>query len=74
MRLPHVFHSTYLYTSLPAGVHELPNTCTTCVCLVVNIPFPSIHHMSNMQNMHVHVTFVLLFKSVISYSISLASH
>jgi hypothetical protein len=74
MRLPYVPHFTYLYTSLPAGEHELPNTCTTCVCLMVNIPFPSIYHMSNMRNMHVHDTFVLLFKPVVSCSISLASH
>jgi hypothetical protein len=46
-----------LNTSLPAGVHELPNTCTTCVCLMVNIPFPPVHHTSNMLIMHVHVTF-----------------
>jgi hypothetical protein len=42
MRLPYAFHFTYLYMSLPAGVHELPNTCTTCVCLMVNIPFPPV--------------------------------
>jgi hypothetical protein len=57
MWLPYAFHFTYLYTSLPAGVHKLPNTCTTCVCLMVNIPFPPVHHMSNMLIMHVRVTF-----------------
>jgi hypothetical protein len=57
MRLPYVFHFTYLDTSLPAGVHELSNTSTTCVCLMVNIPFPPFCHMSNMLIMHVHVTF-----------------
>jgi hypothetical protein len=74
MQLPYAFHFTYLNTSLPTGVHELPNTCTTCVCLMVNIPFPPVHHMSNMLIMHVHVTFLLLFKPVVSRSISLASH
>jgi hypothetical protein len=57
MRLPYAFHFTYLNTSLPAGVHELPNTCATCVCLMVNTPFPPVHHMFNMLIMHVHVTF-----------------
>jgi hypothetical protein len=42
MRLPYVFHFTYPDTSLPAGVHESPNTCTTCVCLTVNTPFPTV--------------------------------
>jgi hypothetical protein len=74
MRLPDDLHFTYLYTSLPAGEHELSNTCTTCVCLMVNIPFPSIYHMSSMRNMHVRDTFVLLFKPVVSCSSSLASH
>jgi hypothetical protein len=74
MRQPYVLHFTYLYTSLPVGEHELPNTCTTCVCLMVKISFPSIYLMFNMQNMHVHDMFVLLFKSVVRCSISLASH
>jgi hypothetical protein len=41
---------------------------------MVNIPFPPVHHMSNMLIMHVHVMFLLLFKLVVSHSISLASH
>jgi hypothetical protein len=57
MRLPYAFYFTYLNTSLPAGVHKLPNTCTTCVCLMVNTPFPAVHHMSNMLIMYVHVAF-----------------
>jgi hypothetical protein len=57
MWLPYVFHFTYLNTSLPAGVHELSNTCTTCVCLMVNISFPPVCHMSNMLIEHVYDTF-----------------
>jgi hypothetical protein len=57
MRLPYAFHFTYLNTSLPAGVHKLPNTSATCVCLMVNTPFPPVHHMFNKLIMHVHVTF-----------------
>jgi hypothetical protein len=57
MQLPYVFHFTYLDMSLPAGVHELSNTSTTCVCLMVNIPFPPVCHMSNMLIVHVHVAF-----------------
>jgi hypothetical protein len=74
MQLPYVFHFTYLNMSLPAGVHESPKTCATCVCLTVNTPFPPVYHMFNMLIMHVHVTFLLLFKPVVSRSISLASH
>jgi hypothetical protein len=68
------FIFTYLNMSLPAGVHESPSTCITCVCLMVDIPFSSVHHASNMLIMHVHITFSLLFKPVVSCSISLASH
>jgi hypothetical protein len=39
---PYVFHFTYPDMSLPAGVHKSPNTCTTCVCLTVNTPFPTV--------------------------------
>jgi hypothetical protein len=74
MRLPYAFHFTYLDTILPAGVHESPNTCATCVCLTVNTPFPPVHHTFNMLIMHVHDTFLLLFKLVVSCSTSLASH
>jgi hypothetical protein len=74
MRLPYAFHFTYLNMSLPIGVHESPNTCAICVCLMVNTPFSSVHHTFNMLIMHVHVTFLLLFKLVVSCSISLASH
>jgi RNase H-like domain found in reverse transcriptase len=42
MRLPYDFHFTYPDMSLPAEVHESPNTCTTCVCLTVNTPFPTV--------------------------------
>jgi hypothetical protein len=56
MCLPYVFHFTYLDMSLPAGVHESPNTCATCVCLTVNTPFPTVQHMFNMLIMHVHIT------------------
>jgi hypothetical protein len=74
MRLPYAFYFTYLNTSLPAGAHKSPNTCATCVCLMVNTPFPPDRHMFNMLIMHVHVIFLLLFKPVVSCSISLASH
>jgi hypothetical protein len=74
MRLPYVLHFTYLNMSLPAGVHESPNTCITCVCLMVDMPFSSVHHLSNMLIMHVQITFSPLFKPVVSCSISLASH
>jgi hypothetical protein len=74
MRLPYVLHFTYLNMSLPAGEHESPNTRITCVCLMVDIPFSSVHHASNLLIMHVHVTFSLLFKPVVSCSVSLASH
>jgi hypothetical protein len=74
MWLPYVLHFTYLNMSLPAGVHESPSTCITCVCLMEDMPFSSVHHVSNMLNMHVHVTFLLLFEPVVSCSISLASH
>jgi hypothetical protein len=74
MQLPYAFHFTYLNMSLPAGVHKSPNTCATFVCLMVNTPFPPVHHTFNMLIMHVHVTFLLLFKPVVSHSISLASH
>jgi hypothetical protein len=57
MLLPYAFHFTYLNTSLPAGVHESPNICLTCVCLMVNTPLPLIYHMFNMLFMHVHVIF-----------------
>jgi hypothetical protein len=56
MCLPYVFHFTYPDMSLPAGVHESPNTCTTCVCLMVDTPFPIVLHAFNMLIMHVHVT------------------
>jgi hypothetical protein len=42
MRLSYDFHFTYPDMSLPAGVHESPNTCTTCVCLMVNTLFPTV--------------------------------
>jgi hypothetical protein len=57
MRLPYAFYFTYLGMSLPAGVHESPNTCATCVCLTVNTPFPPVLHTFNMLIMHVHDTF-----------------
>jgi hypothetical protein len=57
MQLPYAFHFTYLNMSLLAGVHELQNTCATCVCLIVNTSFPPVHHTFNMLFMHVHVTF-----------------
>jgi hypothetical protein len=57
MWLPYAFYFTYLNTSLPAGVHESPNTCATCVCLTVNTPFSPVHHAFNMQIRHVHDTF-----------------
>jgi hypothetical protein len=37
MRLPYAFYLTYLNMSLPAGVHESPNTCLTCVCQILNL-------------------------------------
>jgi hypothetical protein len=57
MCLPYGFHFTYPDMSLPAGVHESLNTCTTCVCLTVNTPFPTVQHVFNMLIMHVHVIF-----------------
>jgi hypothetical protein len=42
MHLPYAFHFTYLNMSLPAGVHESPNTCATCACLTVNTSFPPV--------------------------------
>jgi hypothetical protein len=42
MHLPYDFHFTYPDMSLPAGVHESPNTYTTCVCLTVNTLFPTV--------------------------------
>jgi hypothetical protein len=57
MHLPYAFYLTYLNTSLPAGVHESPNTCLTCVCLMVNTPLPLIYHMFNMLFTHVQFTF-----------------
>jgi hypothetical protein len=74
MRLPYAFHFTYLDMSLPAGEHESPNTCITCVCLTVNTPFPTVLHALNMLIMHVHDYSLLLFKPVVSCSYSLASH
>jgi hypothetical protein len=55
MRLPYAFHFTYLNMSLPAGKHKSPNTCVTCVCLMVNIPLPLTYHMLNMLSTHVQV-------------------
>jgi hypothetical protein len=57
MLLRYAFHLTYLNTSLPAGIHESPNTCPTCVCFMVNTPLPHIYHMFNMLFMHVHFIF-----------------
>jgi hypothetical protein len=72
MLLPYVFHLTYLNMSLPAGVHESPNTCATCVCLMVTTPFSPVYPTFNMLIMHVHVTLLLLFKPVVSRSIFLS--
>jgi hypothetical protein len=57
MLLPYAFHLTYLNMSFPIGIHKSPNTCLTCVCLMVNTPLPHIYHMFNMLFTHVHVTF-----------------
>jgi hypothetical protein len=46
MCLPYAFHFTYLNMSLPAGIHESPNT-----------PLPPIYHMLNMLFTHAHVIF-----------------
>jgi hypothetical protein len=77
MHLLHAFYFTYVNMSLPAEVHESLNTCETCVCLMVNTPFPPVLHMFNMLIMHVHACscyLLLLFKPVVGCSISLASH
>jgi hypothetical protein len=57
MLLPYAFYLTYLNTSLPAGIHESPNTSLTCVYFMVNTPLPHIYHMFNMLFTHVHFTF-----------------
>jgi hypothetical protein len=57
MLLPYAFYLTYLNVSLPAGIHELSNTCLTCVCYMVNTSLSHIYHMFNMLFMHVHSTF-----------------
>jgi hypothetical protein len=57
MHLPYAFYFTYLSMSLPAGVHKSSNTCATCVCLMVNTPFPPVLHTFNMLIMHVYVIF-----------------
>jgi hypothetical protein len=72
MQLPYVFYFTYLNMSLPAGVHESPNTCATCVYLTVTTPFSPVYHTFNMLIMHVHVTLLLLFKPVVSHRIFLS--
>jgi hypothetical protein len=53
---PHAFHITYQDTSLPARIHESPNTCLTCVCFMVNARLPCIYHMFNMRFVHVYFT------------------
>jgi hypothetical protein len=44
--------SSYLSdTSLPARIHESPNTCLTCVCFMVNTLLPHTYHMLNVMTL-----------------------
>jgi hypothetical protein len=61
--LPFLFYLSDM--SLPTGIHELPNTCLTCVCLMVNVPLPCSYHMLNMRLVHVYLYSLLVFKSVV---------
>jgi hypothetical protein len=67
MCLPYAF---YFYLSK----HKFTCKNTRVTKHMLNMPLPRIYNMSNMQFMHVYITFSILFKSVVSGCNSLASH